>query len=249
MTARLHGKSAIVTGAACGHGAAIAEAMADEGARVTVADLDVVAGEELAARIGARFMRCDVTRAEEVSALVQQTQAAHGRLDIVVNNAGAVHAHRAALDVSEEDFDSVWRVNVKSLFHMNRAAVPVMRWQGGGVFINITSVSTSRPTHGLTWHSASAGAVVAASRSLALELARDHIRVCVVCLGLGDTPGLDRTLSPAEAPDNRQRSTARVPIDRLPPTADVAAAVLYLASDESRSVTGVCLDVDGGRHL
>ena len=173
---RLKDQSAIVTGAASGFGAAIAERFAAEGARVVVADLNEAQGQAVAQRIGGVFARCDVSRAEDVQALVQTAVQAHGRLDIVVNNAGVTHVNKPHLDVTEDEFDRLYRVNVKSLFNMNRAAVPAMRANPGGssgVFINVASTTGVRPGPGLCWYSGSKGAVITTSKGLALELARE----------------------------------------------------------------------------
>ena len=273
---RLSGKSAIVTGAASGFGAAIATRFAEEGARVVVADLQQEAGQAVAARIGGLFVRCDVSRAEDVQQLVAAAMQAHGRLDVVVNNAGLTHANKPALEVTEEEFDRVFRVNVKSLYHMTRAAVPAMRASrkvsadaagagvadgaggaggaggtnpGGGVFVNVASTTGLRPGPGLCWYSASKGAVIAASKGLALELAREGIRVCVINPMLGETGLLEQFMGQPDTPANRERFLARIPLGRLTRPADVAEAAVYLASDAAAYLTGTCLEVDGGRSL
>ena len=249
---RLQGKSAIVTGAASGFGAAIAERFAAEGAHVVVADLNEAQGQAVAARIGGRFVRCDVSRAEDVQALVDAAVVAHGRLDIVVNNAGVTHVNKPHLDVTEDEFDRLYRVNVKGLFHMNRAAVPAMRANPGGssgVFVNVASTTGVRPGPGLCWYSGSKGAVITTSKGLALELARENIRVCVVNPMIGETAMLEQFMGMPDTPENRQRFLARIPMGRFTQPADVAGAAVYLASDEAGFLTGVCLDVDGGRNI
>jgi 3-oxoacyl-[acyl-carrier protein] reductase len=249
---RLQGKSAIVTGAASGFGAAIAERFAAEGAHVVVADLNEAQGQAVAARIGGRFVRCDVSRAEDVQALVSAAIAVYGRLDIVVNNAGVTHVNKPHLDVTEDEFDRLYRVNVKSLFHMNRAAVPAMRANPGGssgVFVNVASTTGVRPGPGLCWYSGSKGAVITTSKGLALELARENIRVCVVNPMIGETAMLEQFMGMPDTPENRQRFLARIPMGRFTKPADVAGAAVYLASDEAGFLTGVCLDVDGGRNI
>lgn len=249
---RLKDQSAIVTGAASGFGAAIAERFAAEGARVVVADLNEAQGQAVAQRIGGVFARCDVSRAEDVQALVQAAVQAFGRLDIVVNNAGVTHVNKPHLDVTEDEFDRLYRVNVKSLFHMNRAAVPAMRANPGGssgVFINVASTTGVRPGPGLCWYSGSKGAVITTSKGLALELARENIRVCVVNPMIGETAMLEQFMGMPDTPENRQRFLARIPLGRFTQPADVAGAAVYLASDEAAFLTGVCLDVDGGRNI
>jgi NAD(P)-dependent dehydrogenase (short-subunit alcohol dehydrogenase family) len=249
---RLSDRSAIVTGAASGFGAAIAERFAAEGARVVVADLDEARGRTVAQGVGGLFVRCDVSRAEDVQALVRAAVAAHGRLDIVVNNAGVTHVNKPHLDVTEDEFDRLYRVNVKSLFHMNRAAVPAMRANPGGssgVFVNVASTTGVRPGPGLCWYSGSKGAVITTSKGLALELARENIRVCVVNPMIGETAMLEQFMGMPDTPENRQRFLARIPLGRFTQPADVAGAAVYLASDEAGFLTGVCLDVDGGRNI
>ena len=249
---RLKDQSAIVTGAASGFGAAIAERFAAEGARVVVADLNEAQGQAVAQRIGGVFARCDVSRAEDVQALVQAAVQAFGRLDIVVNNAGVTHVNKPHLDVTEDEFDRLYRVNVKSLFHMNRAAVPAMRANPGGpsgVFVNVASTTGVRPGPGLCWYSGSKGAVITTSKGLALELARENIRVCVVNPMIGETAMLEQFMGMPDTPENRQRFLARIPLGRFTQPADVAGAAVYLASDEAGFLTGVCLDVDGGRNI
>jgi NAD(P)-dependent dehydrogenase (short-subunit alcohol dehydrogenase family) len=249
---RLKDQSAIVTGAASGFGAAIAERFTAEGARVVVADLNEAQGQAVAQRIGGVFARCDVSRAEDVQALVQAAVQAFGRLDIVVNNAGVTHVNKPHLDVTEDEFDRLYRVNVKSLFHMNRAAVPAMRANPGGssgVFVNVASTTGVRPGPGLCWYSGSKGAVITTSKGLALELARENIRVCVVNPMIGETAMLEQFMGMPDTPENRQRFLARIPLGRFTQPADVAGAAVYLASDEAGFLTGVCLDVDGGRNI
>lgn len=249
MSGRLSGKACIVTGAASGFGAEIAARFAAEGARVVVADLDAVKGEAVAARIGGVFARCDVSSDADIAAVVALAVERFGRLDVVVNNAGVTHVSKPAGDVTEAEFDRLWRVNVKSLFHMNRHATPVMRAQGGGVFVNVASTTGVRPGPGLAWYSSSKGAVITASKGLALELARDRIRVCVINPMIGETAMLEQFMGMPDTLDNRQRFLARIPLGRFTQPADVAAAAVYLASDEAGFVTGTCLDVDGGRNI
>ncbi len=170
---RLAGKIALVTGGASGFGAGIARTFAREGAKVAILDLNDAGAKEVASSIGAnaRAIQGDVTAARDVAAAVENVVAAHGRLDIVVNNAGSTHRNQPMLNVSEAEFDRVFAVNVKSIFHMAHAAIPVMRRQGGGTIINIGSTAGIRPRPGLAWYNATKGAVNLLSRSMAVELA------------------------------------------------------------------------------
>ena len=249
MTPRLHNKVAVVTGAASGFGASIAERFAQEGARVVVVDLNLEKGQEVASRIGGVACRCDVSSSADIEQLLQFTLAQFGRLDIVVNNAGTTHPNKPAGEVTEAEFDRLYQVNVKSFFHMNRLVTPIFRQQGGGVFVNVASTTGVRPGPGLCWYSASKGAVITASKGLALELAKDQIRVCVINPMIGETPLMEQFMGMPDTPENRQKFLARIPLGRFTRPLDVAHAAVYLASDEAAFLTGVCLDVDGGRNI
>jgi 3-oxoacyl-[acyl-carrier protein] reductase len=248
---RLPNKVALITGAASGFGAEIARVYAREGARVVLLDIDAPKAEAVAAAIGgaALALACDVTRAEEVRAAVERTLSRHGRLDIVVNNAGWTHRNRPLLEVSAEEFEKVYAVNVRSIFHMTQAVVPVMRGQGGGVIINMGSTAAVRPRPGLTWYNGSKGAVHVLSRSLAAELAPDRIRVNCVAPVLGETGLLESFMGLPDTAENRAKFIATIPLGRLSRPQDIANACLYLASEEAAFVTGVVLEVDGGRDV
>ena len=248
MADRLKGKSALVTGGGSGFGAGIVEAYAREGATVTILDLDGTAAERVAARTGARVVDGDVTRADDVEAAVRVATEG-GRLDIVVNNAGWTHRNRPLMEVTEADFDRIFAINVKAIFLMTRAVVPLMRGQGGGVILNIGSTAGIRPRPGLTWYNASKGAVNLLSRSMAVELAPDAIRVNCIAPVMGVTGLLEAFMGLPDTPENRAKFVATIPLGRLSTPEDVAGAAVYLASDEASFVTGVVLEVDGGRTI
>jgi 3-oxoacyl-[acyl-carrier protein] reductase len=153
------------------------------------------------------------------------------------------------LEVSEAEFDRIYAVNVKSIYHMTRAAVPAMRRQGGGVIINIGSTAGIRPRPGLTWYNGSKAAVNLLSRSMAVELAGDRIRVNCLAPVIGETALLESFMGLADTPENRARFIATIPLGRMSRPRDVANACLYLASDEAEFITGVVLEVDGGRTV
>ena len=248
---RLAGKVALVTGAASGFGAGIARTFAGEGASVTLMDLNGEGARAVAGAIGgtaAAFVG-DVTNAGDVRACVEQIVAAHGRIDIVVNNAGWSHRNRPMLEVNEAEFDKVYAVNVKSIYHMTHAVVPLMRRQGGGSIINIGSTAGIRPRPGLTWYNGSKGAVNLMSRSMAVELAPDRIRVNCIAPVIGETGLLESFMGVPDTPENRARFIATIPLGRMSQPRDVANACLYLASDEADFITGVVLEVDGGRTI
>jgi 3-oxoacyl-[acyl-carrier protein] reductase len=248
---RLGSKIALVTGAASGFGAEIARTFAREGARVALVDINADGVQAVAASIGAAALpiAADVTSATEVAAAVARSIEAHGRLDIVVNNAGWTHRNQPLLDVSEAEFDKVYAINVKSIYHMTRAVVPAMRRQGGGCIINMGSTAGIRPRPGLTWYNGSKGAVHMLSRSMAVELAPDRIRVNCVAPVLGETGLLESFMGLPDTPQNRAKFIATIPLGRLSRPADIANGCLYLASDEAEFVTGVVLEVDGGRDV
>jgi 3-oxoacyl-[acyl-carrier protein] reductase len=249
---RLANKVAIVTGAAGGFGEGIAQLYAAEGAKVAVADINGDAAKKVAASIGAGAIAvtCDVTRRADIDACIAATRKAFGgRVDIVVNNAGWSHKNGPLLDVDEATFDKVYDINVKSIFHMTHAVVPLMRQQKSGVIINIGSTAGIRPRPGLTWYNSSKGAVNLLSKSLAVDLAPDGIRVNVICPVMGATGLLEQFMGMPDTPENRKKFIATIPMGRLSTPIDVARAALYLASDDAEFITGVELPVDGGRTV
>lgn len=247
----LEGKIAIVTGGAAGFGEGIARLYVAEGARVVIADLDAAKGEALAASLGgaARFVRCDVSKRADVDALVQACTAAFGTPDIVVNNAGTTHNNQPMLTIDEATFDRVYAVNVKSIFHMAHAVVPLMRQKKKGVILNVGSTAGIRPRPGLTWYNGSKGAVNLLSKSMAVELGPDGIRVNAICPVMGETGLLEKFMGMPDTPENRARFLATIPLGRLCRASDVAAAALYLASDAAEFISGVEFPVDGARTV
>jgi len=248
---RLAAKIALVTGAASGFGAEMARTFAREGAKVALLDINGDGAQAVAASIGADAIAVagDVTSAQDVASAVARTLDRHGRLDIVVNNAGWTHRNKPLLEVSEAEFDKVYAINVKSIYLMTQAVVPAMRRQGGGCIINMGSTAGIRPRPGLTWYNGSKGAVHVLSRSMAAELAPDRIRVNCVAPVLGETGLLESFMGLPDTPQNRAKFIATIPLGRLSRPVDIAHACLYLASDEAAFVTGVVLEVDGGRDV
>ena len=194
-------------------------------------------------------MTGDVTKRADIDASVKKATDGFGRLDIIVNNAGWTHRNKPLLEVSEDEFDRVYAINVKSIFHMTHAAVPVMTKQGGGSIINIGSTAGIRPRPGLTWYNASKAAVNLGSKSMAVELAPVNIRVNCVAPVMGATALLESFMGVPDTPENRAKFIASVPLGRLAEPADVANACVYLASDDAEFITGVILPVDGGRTV
>lgn len=246
---RLQNKVAVVTGAASGFGAEIARLFAREGARVVVADLNQEGAETVAGEIGeaARAVRADVTVREDVRAMLSAATDAFGGLDILVNNAGFTHVNQPMLDVDEATYDKVYDVNVKSIYLAALEAVPIWRAHNGGVMINIASTAGLRPRPGLTWYNGSKAAAIAVSKSMAVELAPDGIRVNAICPVIGETAMLERFMGVPDTPENRKKFLATIPLGRMSRPNDVAQAALYLGSDDAEFITGVSLEVDGGR--
>ncbi len=248
---RLKDKSALVTGGASGFGAEIARRYAREGARVVILDLNGEGAAKVATEAGngAIALAGDVTRKADIDAAVGRAVKAFGRLDIVVNNAGWTFRNKPMLEVTEEEFDRVFAINVKSIYLMANAAIPVMRAQGGGRIINIGSTAGVRPRPGLTWYNASKGAVNLVSKSMAVELAPDGIRVNCIAPVIGATGLLESFMGVADTPENRAKFLATIPLGRMSEPADIASACVYLGSDEAEFLTGVVLPVDGGRTI
>lgn len=248
--ARLEGKVAVITGAASGFGAGMAKRFAEEGAKVIVADLNAKGAEKIASEIGeaALPVTADVSMKADVDAMVDAAMQAHGRLDIMVNNAGYTHRNGPMLEVDEETFDLITAVNMKAIYHAAQAVVPIMDKQGGGSIITTASTAGLRPRPGLTWYNASKGWAITATKSMAVELAPQNIRVNCLCPVAGETGMLDQFMG-EDTPEKRAQFRASIPLGRLSTPLDIANAALWLASDEAEFITGVALEVDGGRCI
>ena len=248
---RLSKRIAIVTGAGSGFGAAIARAYVNEGAKVVLADVNLEAARRIAAELGgnASAVACDVSRFDQVQAMVHHCVERFGVPGVVVNNAGTTHRNQSMLDVDEETFDRVFAVNVKSIYHMTRAVVPLMKEKKDGVIINVGSVGGIRPRPGLTWYNSSKGAVKVMTKSMAVELASDGIRVNLISPVMAPTGLLQDFMGVADTAENRARFVSTIPLGRMCDPVDVANVALFLASEEARFLTGVEMPVDGGRSI
>jgi 3-oxoacyl-[acyl-carrier protein] reductase len=250
---RVQNKSIIVTGAGNGIGEGIAKRLAAEGARVIVNDVNIAQGEQVVQAIiqaggTASFFAADVTQSADMQALIAAAVRRHGRLDVMVNNAGWTHRNRPALEVPEDEFDKCYAVNVKSIYLATLHAVPEFRKTRGGCFINIASTAGVRPRPGLTWYNGSKGAVITTSKSLAAELGPDNIRVNCINPVFNPTTGLGADFAGGPLTEERlSKFRATIPLGRFSTALDVANAALYLASDEAAFISGVCLEVDGAR--
>ena len=244
---RLQGKIAVVTGAGGGFGEGIAQRFAEEGAKVVVTDIYAAAAERVARAVGGVAAVGDVSKGEDVRAMVAAAEALGG-LDIVVNNAGTTHRNGKMLDVDEATFDRVYAVNVKSIYWMMHAALPLFRRQGrGGSIIHISSTAGIRPRPGLVWYNGTKGALNTMTQCMALELAPENIRVNAVCPVMGATGLLEQFMGLPDTPENRAKFLASIPLGRMSKPSDIANACVWLAEDASSFITGVLLPVDGGR--
>jgi 3-oxoacyl-[acyl-carrier protein] reductase len=249
---QLDNKIAIITGAGSGFGEGMAEAYVREGAKVLIADLNTEAGERVAKRLGpnAKAVTCDVANEASVKAMVQACVDTFGIPDIVINNAGTTHKNSPMLSIDEKTFDRVFNVNVKSIYFITHAIVPLMRQRGkGGVILNVGSTAGIRPRPGLSWYNASKGAVNLLSKSMAVELAPDRIRVNALCPVMGATGLLGDFMGMPDTPENRAKFISTIPLGRFCDPKDMAAAAVFLGTDAAEFLTGLEMPVDGGRTI
>lgn len=251
MAQRLKDRVAIVTGAASGFGAGIARLYVAEGAKVAIADINEAGARSVAAELGAKAIAigCDVTKRADIEAMVGRTKEQFGVPDIVVNNAGWTHRNQSMLEVDEATFDRVFAVNVKSIYLMALAVVPLMKARKRGVILNVSSTAAIRPRPGLTWYNGSKGAASLITKSMAVELAPDGIRVNAICPVIGETALLEQFMGVPDTPENRAKFVATIPLGRMSKPADIAKAAVFLASDEADFITGIEFPVDGGRTI
>lgn len=247
---RLKNKTAIVTGAASGFGAGIANKFTAEGCRVMIADINGPAAQALAQDLGDTALACetDITQAGQVEAMVSEAQNAWGRIDIIVNNAGVTHLPAALEEVSEDDFDRVMAVNMKAVYLTSRAVVPHMKERKSGVILNIASTAGVSPRPRLNWYNASKGWLITATKTMAVELAPHGIRANALNPVAGETPLLKSFLG-EDTPEMRAKFLSTIPLGRFSTPDDMGNAACFLCSDEASMITGVALEVDGGRCI
>lgn len=245
---QLRGKRAVVTGAGSGFGAGIARAFATAGAQVVVADIDSAAAAVVAAEIGGLAQATDVASGDQVMALAEASVAALGGVDILVNNAGITHLPAPMEAVSEADFDRVFAVNCKSVYLTARAFVPAMKVAGAGAILNIASTAGVSPRPRLNWYNASKGWMITATKAMAVELAPAGIRVNALNPVAGETPLL-KSFMGEDTPEMRAKFLATIPLGRFSTPDDIAAAAVFLCSDAAAMITGVALEIDGGRCI
>ncbi|KAJ6603571.1 hypothetical protein DFH09DRAFT_968693 [Mycena vulgaris] len=250
LLSRLQGKVVIVTGGGSGFGAAIALRFGEEGAKVIVTDINVEGGEKVAAQSPANlvFQRMDVTQESDWKAIVDLAFSKFGGLDVLVNNAGTSYRNKPTVEVTDDEWERVFKVNVKSIFLSAKVVLPRLIEQGkGGSMINISSTGASRPRPGLVWYNASKGAVTNATKGLAAEYGPHNIRINSVAPLLSGTGLFSMFTGMEDTPENRQKFVGNVPLGRLTEADDVANMCLYLASDEGSFINGTEMVVDGGK--
>jgi 3-oxoacyl-[acyl-carrier protein] reductase len=247
---RLQGKVAIVTGGASGFGAGIARKFVAEGARVMIADLNIEMANELAGELGenAHTVQTNVAQDDSVAAMVQATLSDFGQIDILINNAGVTHLPAPMEDVTEDDFDKVFAVNCKSVYLTAKHIVPLMKAQGSGAILNVASTAGVSPRPRLNWYNASKGWMNNATKGMAVELAPDGVRVNALNPVAGDTPLL-KSFMGEDTPEMRAKFLSTIPLGRFSTPEDMGNAACYLCSAEASMITGVCMEVDGGRCI
>ncbi len=245
---RLNGKTAIVTGAASGFGAGIARKFAAEGATVMAVDLNTDAANAIASEIGGTAYTADVSNGDQVADMIETAITQLGNVDIMVNNAGITHLPAAMEDVTEEDFDRVLAVNCKSVYLTARALVPHFKHRRTGTILNIASTAGVSPRPRLNWYNASKGWMITATRTMAVELAPDGIRVNALNPVAGETPLL-KSFMGEDTPDIRAKFLSTIPLGRFSTPEDLGNAAAFLCSEEASMITGVCMEVDGGRCI
>lgn len=245
---RLQDKIAIVTGAGSGFGAGIARKFAAEGARVVVADINGDAARVVADEIGGVGVAANVATEDGIRAMAQAAMDLGGRIDILVNNAGVTHLPSAMEDVSEADFDRIFAVNCKALYLAAKTVVPQMKAQKSGAIVNVASTAGVSPRPRLSWYNASKGWVITATRAMAVELAPFGIRVNALNPVAGETPLLASFMG-EDTPEMRAKFLSTIPIGRFSTPEDLGNAACFLASDEASMITGVAMEVDGGRCI
>ncbi|WP_300019595.1 SDR family oxidoreductase [uncultured Roseobacter sp.] len=247
---RLTGKTAVVTGGASGFGAGIVRKFTSEGARVMIADLNQQGAQDLCDQMGDHALACavDVSEGASVNAMAQTALDAWGHVDILVNNAGVTHLPTALEEVAEEDFDRVLAVNAKSVYLTARAFVPHMKTRKAGAILNIASTAGVSPRPRLNWYNASKGWMITATKAMAVELAPEGIRVNALNPVAGETPLL-KSFMGEDTPEMRAKFLATIPLGRFSTPQDMGNAACFLCSDEASMITGVAMEVDGGRCI
>lgn len=245
---RLKDKVAVVTGGGSGFGEGIVKKFVAEGAKVLIADRDEANARRVAEATGARYVLADVSRAADTKAMLDEAERAFGGLHILVNNAGVAHLPQPLEGLPEDDFDRIAGVNMKAIYLAAREVVPRFKESKGGVILNVASTAGVSPRPKLAWYNASKGWVITATRAMAVELAPFGIRVVALNPVAGETPLLP-TFMGGDTPENRARFLASIPLGRLSTPEDIGNSACFLCSDEASMITGVAMEIDGGRCI
>ncbi|MFD1510049.1 SDR family oxidoreductase [Lacimonas salitolerans] len=246
---RLSGKTAIVTGGASGFGAGIVRKFVAEGAQVMIVDLNADGADALAAEVGNDSFghACNVANGGAVDEMAKVALERMGHVDILINNAGVTHLPKPMEEVTDEEFDRVFLVNCKSVYLTARALVPHMKTRGGAI-LNVASTAGLSPRPNLNWYNASKGWMVTATKTMAVELAPRQVRVNALCPVAGETPLLSSFMG-EDTPEMRAKFLSTIPIGRFSTPEDMGNAACFLCSDEASMITGVAMEVDGGRCI
>ena len=247
---RLKDKTAIVTGGASGFGAGIVRKFVAEGARVMIADLNSEGADALQSELGKATVSCKVNVAKDgdVASMIETAIQKLGHVDILVNNAGTTHLPNELEGISEEDFDLVFAVNCKSVYLTSKYLMPHFKSRNSGAILNVASTAGVSPRPRLSWYNASKGWMITATKSMAVELAPIGIRVNAINPVAGETPLLEKFMG-EDTPEIRKKFLSTIPIGRFSNAEDMGNAACFLCSDEASMVTGVCMEVDGGRCI
>ena len=245
---RLKNKIAIVTGGGSGFGAGIVKKFIQEGAKVVVADINLENAEKVAMDSGGFAVEVDVSNSLSFKNMVDKTLEKFGKIEIMVNNAGITHLPNSMENISEAEFDKIFAVNSKSVFFSAKYLVPIMTSNGGGNILNVASTAGISPRPNLSWYNATKGWMISATKAMAIELASKRIRVNALAPVAGETPLL-KSFMGGDTPEKREKFLSTIPIGRFSTPDDMGNAACFLCSEEASMITGVVLQVDGGRCI
>ena len=245
---RLKNKIAIVTGGGSGFGAGIVKKFIQEGAKVVVADINLENAKKVAMDTGGFAVEVDVSNSLSFKNLVDKTLEKFGKIEIMVNNAGITHLPNSMENISEAEFDKIFAVNSKSVFFSAKYLVPKMISIGGGNILNVASTAGISPRPNLSWYNATKGWMISATKAMAIELASKGIRVNALAPVAGETPLL-KSFMGGDTPEKREKFLSTIPIGRFSTPNDMGNAACFLCSEEASMITGVVLQVDGGRCI
>ena len=245
---RLKNKIAIVTGGGSGFGAGIVKKFIQEGAKVVVADINLENAKNVAMDTGGFAVEVDVSNSLSFKNMVDKTLEKFGKIEIMVNNAGITHLPNSMENISEAEFDKIFAVNSKSVFFSAKYLVPKMTSIGGGNILNVASTAGISPRPNLSWYNATKGWMISATKAMAIELASKKIRVNALAPVAGETPLL-KSFMGGDTPEKREKFLSTIPIGRFSTPNDMGNAACFLCSEEASMITGVVLQVDGGRCI